>query len=416
MTNMKYFIVMMFFIVISCDKKNDKTENNNLVKQLSIKTENSEGVFLFATNENKIASWTSYGKNKKETYLKFAVFNENTNTFNTTKTVSPTKGIQIHAESMAKVGITKKGVLYAIFRIKDKNSRSMYGGKVYYATSKDMGTTWSNKKNLVDDTASTSQSFFDIIQLPDGEIGISWLDKRLIHKKNTGQTLFFAKTNSENKNIINEIPLVGSVCQCCRTDIEIDNQNNITIAFRNLIEPNENSFPTSLKDTITEVRDMYTVVSKDNGTTFTTPKNIHIDNWQINGCPHTGPSISSTKNNSAVTWFSGKGENEGIFFKILNQKEKNLVSKTGAHPQMVAANEKYYIVLEEYYEKRNKGYTKIVMQTWSENKLLETKEISNPETINDHAVIIEINNKELLISWINTDLRNAVVEYSTVKL
>ena len=416
MKYIKYHIVILFFLIISCDKKNQETENRNSVKQLTNKTENSEGVFLFATNEHKIASWTSYGKNKKENYLKFAVFNENTNTFTTTKTVSSAKGIQIHAESMAKVGITKANVLYAIFRIKDKNSRSMYGGKVYYATSKDMGTTWSNKKELVDDTASTSQSFFDIIQLADGEIGISWLDNRKIHKTNTGQTLFYAKTNSKKETIDSEAAIVGSVCQCCRTDIELINKNDITIAFRNLIEPNENSFPTSLKDTITEVRDMYTVVSKDDGATFSQPKNIHIDNWQINGCPHTGPSLSSTNKSIASTWYSGKKDNEGIFFKIENDKEKILVSKTGAHPQMVATNEQYHIVFEEYHEKEQKGYTKIVMQSWSENQLLGTKEISKPKTTNDHAVIKKINDQELLICWVNTDLRNAVIQYKTVEL
>ncbi len=416
MKYIKYHIVILFFLIVSCDKKNQDTENRNSVKQLTNKTENSEGVFLFATNEHKIASWTSYGKNKKETYLKFAFFNENTNTFNTTKTVSPAKGLQIHAESMAKVGITKAKVLYAVFRIKDPKSRSMYGGKLYYTTSEDMGITWNKKKEFVKDTTSTSQSFFDIVQLSDGEIGISWLDKRRIHKNNTGQTLFFAKTNSENKNIINEIPLVGSVCQCCRTDIEIDNQNNITIAFRNLIEPKENSFPTSLKDTITEVRDMYTVVSKDNGTTFSAPKNIHIDNWQINGCPHTGPSISSTNKSIATTWYSGKEGNDGIFFKTKNQKEKILISKAGAHPQMVGANQKYFIVFEEYHEKDQKGYTKIVMQTWNENELLETKEISNPETNNDHAVIKKINDQELLINWVNTDLKNARIQYKIIEL
>jgi hypothetical protein len=416
MTNMKYFIVIMFFIIISCNKKNQNINNYNSIKQLTNKTENSEGVFLFTTNEHKIASWTSYGKDKKETNLKFAVFNENTNTFNTTKTVSRAKGLQIHAESMAKVGITKAKVLYAVFRIKDQKSRSMYGGKLYYTTSEDMGITWNKKKEFVKDTTSTSQSFFDIVQLSDGEIGISWLDKRRIHKKNTGQTLFFAKTNSENKNIINEIPLVGSVCQCCRTDIEIDNQNDITIAFRNLIEPKEDTYPSTLKDTLTEVRDMYTVVSKDNGDTFTAPKIIHKDNWQINGCPHTGPSLSSTNKNNATTWYSGKEDNEGIFFKIENQKEKFLVSKTGAHPQMVGANEKYYIVFEEYHEKDQKGYTKIVMQTWNKNELLETKEISNPETNNDHAVIKKINNQELLINWVNTDLKNARIQYRIITL
>jgi len=412
----QYKIALLLFAIICSSCKNEgKIESvidtpKKEVIQLTNKEVNSEGVFLFTSENEQLISWTEHGKNKKETTLKFAFFNQKTNVFEQAITVPPAKGLQLHSESMAKVGITKKGVLYATFRVKSRNSKSMYSGTVYYTTSTDKGFTWSEKQQLVTDTASTSQSFFDIAQLTDGELGISWLDNRKLHKDRQGQTLYFAKTGTSN-TFQEEMALEGSVCQCCRTDIEIGDNGTVQIAFRNLISPTEIGFPSILTDIKTEVRDMYVVASNDNGETFSKSTSIYADNWQVNGCPHTGPSLATNTHGSGAVWFTDAEKKSGIFFKTDASDTKQLVSKTGSHPQMVAVNDNYYIVFEEYYEIENKGYTKIVMQTWNTTSLLKTTEISTPKTTNDHAVIKTINDNKLLISWVNTDTRNAVVQY-----
>jgi len=407
-------------VICSSCKKEHKIESvidtpKKEIIQLTNKDVNAEGVFLFTTEKEQLISWTEHGKNKKETMLKFAFLNKKTNTFEQPITIIPSKGLQLHAESMAKVGITKKGVLYAVFRIKSRNSKSMYGGAMYYATSTDRGITWSDKQQLVTHVTSTSQSFFDIAQLADGEIGISWLDNRKLHKDRQGQTLYFAKTGASN-NFQHKIALEGSVCQCCRTEIEIGNNGMIQVAFRNLISPTEIGFPSILTDTKTEVRDMYFVTSNDNGITFSKSTPIYADNWQVNGCPHTGPSLATNTNETGAVWFTDATTNSGIFFKTDASNDKKLVSKTGTHPQMIATNGNYYIVFEEYYELDNKGYTKIMMQTWNTTSLLKTTEISTPKTNNNHPVLKPINDNQLLISWVNTNTRNAMVQYVTYDL
>ena len=291
----------------------------------------------------------------------------------------------------------------------------MYGGTVYYSTSIDRGITWSKKQQLVTDDTSSSQSFFDIAQLTNGELGISWLDNRKLHKDRQGQTLYFARTDASNK-FKHEIALEGSVCQCCRTDIDVGKNGAIKVAFRNLIAPTEIGFPSILTDTKTEVRDMYITTSNNNGETFSKPTPIYADNWQVNGCPHTGPSLATNTKESGAVWFTDAEKDSGIFFKTNIENNKKLVSKIGSHPQMVAENGSYYIVFEEYYEVENKGYTKIIMQTWNATSLLKTTEISTPKTTNDHAVIKAISSRKLMISWINTDTRNAVVQYVVYNL
>lgn len=418
MKKLSIYSIYIALLLSSCKEKKDielvvDTPKNKII-QLTSKDVNSEGIFLFTSEKQQLISWTEHGKNKKEAVLKCAFFNPKTNVFGKPNTINTSKGLQIHAESMAKVGITKKGILYAVFRMKSKDSKSIFGGTVYYTISTDKGTSWSEKQQLVNDISSTSQSFFDITQLTDGELGISWLDNRKLHKNRQGQTLYFAKTDASN-TFKNEIALEGSVCQCCRTDIEVNKNGTIQIAFRNLISSGEFGFPSTLTDQNTEIRDIYYTISNDHGKTFSKSSTLYADNWQVNGCPHTGPSIASNTNEFGAVWFTDAKRNSGVFFntKITNNtyNDKKLVSKTGSHPQMVSTNGNYYIVYEEYYEANKKGYTKIILQKRDTNSLLETIEISAPKTNNDHAVIKVINANQLLISWVNTDTRNAVVQY-----
>lgn len=413
------YLLITTVVLTSC--KEQKTNNELAQKkiyQLTNANINAEGVFLFSGENEIIANWTAQEEQKKETILMFSFFNKENKTFSEPIKITPAKGLQIHSESMAKVAITKSGVLFAFFRIKSKKSKSMYDGTLYYTTSTDRGQNWSHKKKLVTDEKSTSQSFYDITQLPDGELGIIWLDNRKLHKDRKGQTLYFTKTN-KNLEFNKEIALEGSVCQCCRTDIEIDKNNTIHIAFRNIIEPVELGYPKFLMQSETEIRDMYYISSKDNGNTFTKAIPISDDNWQVNGCPHTGPSVAHIYQTTGAVWFTGANDDMGLFFSSkydTSFNERILVSKEGKHPQMIATNGKFYIAYEEYYEANGKGYSKIILEERSSKNILKSLEISSPKTNNNHAVLKRVNENELVISWINTDIRNAAVQYNVIQL
>ena len=237
-------VAVLSILVLSChDKKAsiDKKDKIEIVDsyKLTQSKVNSEGVFLFNSGNEIIINWTEWYEEREQNILKFAFFDNETQQFSEPITISPTKGLQMHAESMAKVGITTKGIIYAVFRVKAKSNRSMFGGTMYYTISSDKGKTWSEKVKLTEDPNSTSQSFFDIAMLPDGEIGITWLDSRMpIHKDRNGKTLYFAKTDMD-KGFQNEIPIAGSTCECCRTEIYIDQHKRIHVAYRNIIEKEE---------------------------------------------------------------------------------------------------------------------------------------------------------------------------------
>ena len=415
MYKLKYILAILL-LINACQKEketaikkdsSDKgiTKKNDLVKLTNSKI-NSEGTYLFNSQEDILINWTTWSKDKSKNQLQFAFFDKKTNQFKKPITIPQATGLQLHVESMAKVGITKKGFLYAVYRRKNPKSKSRFGGFVYYCISKDNGQTWSDERKLVSDKTSKSQAFFDIALLPNGEIGATWLDSRKpIDKNHIGKTVYFASTNLDN-GFVNSKPIAGSTCECCRTNIFVDTQNNIYVAYRNLTDKTEPNF-----DDIgeVEIRDMYYTFSNDMGENFSKPEPISQDNWHINGCPHTGPSLANKGNQLSAVWFTGKKNEEGIYYAFKEGEKfntKTLLSNQGHHPQMIALFGKNYVVYEEYYEIDEKGYTKIVLEEIG-NLLTKKKiEVSKPKTNNNHAVLTAIDNQHLVIAWVNDDTRN----------
>jgi len=390
-------ILLISVLIISCKQK-VPTEKLVQVDSPTIVTEtsyNAMGAYFSADSHgNLILSWSEEIDTLKTTILRFKIFNVTTNKFSKAITVAPSKGMQAHHESMAKVAMNSEGILYAVFRIEDKNPIRRFAGSIYYSISEDQGNNWSEKIKLVEEEGAVSQSFYDVELLPDGELGLCWLDSRKLEKDKDGSTLYFAKSSS-SQGFIDEKPIAGSTCQCCRTDIFVGTNNTINVAFRNITEGS--------------IRDMYRTASKDNGETFSSPVPMGKDNWKIDGCPHTGPSFANNSKELAVTWFTGADSGRGIFFKKLNgeitlYEDKTLITSVGRHPQMKALpNGDYYIVYEDFYKVENQTYNNIVFHTIKSDGTETKKVLSSYNTKNDHAIISKINKNELLIAWTNID-------------
>jgi len=409
-------ILLLSFFITSCTNNVKKSDLKESVKKqlnvmkpevLSDTLVNSMGAYFFSDGKNNtLLNWTEEIDTSRIFILKYRKFNKKTKQFGETITVLPSKGMQSHHESMAKIAINKDGIMYAVFRVENKNSKRRFAGDIYFSISKDSGKTWSKRKKLVTDKSSKSQSFFDITLLSDGELGISWLDSRKLIKDKDGSSLYFAKTNGD-KGFVGEKPVAGPTCQCCRTDIFVDSSGKINIAFRNLSDDS--------------IRDMYRVVSDDNGETFSEPKKMGVDNWKIDGCPHTGPSLADNGKEISVVWFTGADSGTGIFFKNLNDEisiyeKKKLISNVGSHPQMTAQpNGNFFIVYEEFFKVKMAFLSNIVLHVVdNEGNEIERKIISNSNSSNDHAVITNLDNNDIIIAWTNKKNKKTNIEYTIV--
>jgi hypothetical protein len=290
---------------------------------------------------NPVLCWTqeepSVAKPKKSPQVKreqgsamlyYAIFERTSGLWSAPVAVTSIRNTGFHPESMNKVAFKADGTVVAVCEVKKPTSANPYAGEIHYTQSADGGKTWSGVKPLHRNvTPNTGHAFFDITRLPDGEIGASWLDVSNEKAKGGGRPVHFSKTEP-GKGFVYELCVDSLACECCRTEMYADPAGRIHIAYRDIIPTNGGT-----------IRDMAHVVSTDAGKTFTVPTRIAADNWLVNGCPHTGPSLAANKTGLAAVWFTGatkavhfaKSDPNASGFQAASPVDEN-----ARHPQLIA--------------------------------------------------------------------------------
>ena len=176
--------------------------------------------------------------------------------------------------------------------------------KIMYSYSKDKGTSWSAPATVhQDQTAGVVRGFFDSAVMGNGEIAVAFLqdipnkshsrDMRLV----TSKGLAFGQ-----EKVIDDF-----TCDCCNISLLTDAKGNLNVFYR------ENS---------DNIRDIARMTSSDNGKSFAKPSILFSDQWQINGCPHSGPTSSTLGSGSVAAWYSGSEEAPGL--RVVTDKGKRL--------------------------------------------------------------------------------------------
>jgi hypothetical protein len=340
------YLVMTAVIMAGCKQEHS-------FKQLSSKGTTAQSVYLTHDHHNNpVIVWTE--KSKNNLTLSFAVSHDNGETFAGPISMPLTADVATHAESMPKVAFKNDGTIIAAYEKNAPTVANKYASAIYYVVSSDGGKSWATEAFLHSDTvAGRSRSYFDIEQLPDGEIGASWLDIKL-NNDTGGRSVRFSKTFQSKFG--SEILVDSSACQCCRIDVYSDIAGRVNVAYRGLMKGGMGQ----------SVRDMMLATSKDGGKSFTSPARISQDNWAIDGCPHTGASLCSnkaglfsfcyTEGNGTGIYYSFKQNNDSTF------SQKQLVSNFGRHPQLSANESRFAMVWEQDSVHSDRKLTNVLYQ------------------------------------------------------
>lgn len=176
--------------------------------------------------------------------------------------------------------------------------------QIVYTVSTDQGNTWTKPVPVHSDkTPNIVRGFFDATVLANGEIAVAYLND--IEGKAHQRDLRLV-TSTGNQFGTEKI-LDPFVCDCCNISLLVDNHGTLHVYYR---ENQEN------------IRDIARLVSTDNGATFSKPAILFADNWQINGCPHSGPTSSVGAGHNLIAWFSGTTASPGI--RVVTEDGKRL--------------------------------------------------------------------------------------------
>ncbi|HTE27490.1 sialidase family protein [Flavitalea sp.] len=326
-------------------------------------------------------------------------------TFGSPIVIPGSEDIEPHGENLPKIIFKESGEVIALWGTKSTSTKNKFAGMVSYTQSFDGGNTWNAEiKSLVPDTSANDQRYYDVALLPNGEVGVIWLDNRKTNGKE-GSALFFATTKGK-KGFVGERRIAESCCQCCRTDLFVDSKGGIHTLYRGVINDS--------------IRDMVHAVSVDGGKTFSEPKRISDDNWVINGCPHTGPSMTENKEGLQFAWFTG-GKNKGSYYASskdngISYSPRNPVSELGSHPQLTSFKSgRLAIVWDEMVDIGNKSIKKIGIQTRAaDGKNMAAKFITTDTLSASFPVITTINETSALVAYSQMKGRHNYITYQLV--
>jgi hypothetical protein len=337
---------------------------------------------------NTVISWVRMTDDSSAVFC-FAISNDG-KTFGNPIVIPGSENIEPHGENLPKIIFKKSGEVMALWGTKSTSAKNKYAGMVSYTLSFDGGKTWTaGTKPLVADTLATDQRYYDVALLQNGEVGIIWLDNRKTNGKE-GSALFFATTSGKN-GFSGEKRIAESCCQCCRTALYVDRKGGIHTLYRGVINDS--------------IRDMVHAISIDGGKNFSEPKRISDDNWVINGCPHTGPAMTETKEGLQFAWFTG-GKNKGSYYASSKDNgqtysSRNSVSELGSHPQITSFKDgRLVIVWDEMVDVQNKSVKKIGIQTRAADGKSNMKEfLTTGAGPASYPVISAINDTNALVAY-----------------
>ena len=215
-------------------------------------------------------------------------------------------------------------------------------------------------------------------------------------------TIRFAEITSAG-DLINEIELDSSACDCCQTSITYTDKGPLVV-YRDRSEK--------------EVRDIY--ITRNINDVWEAPIPVHNDGWVIYGCPVNGPKVVSNSNNLAVSWFTvsnGKPTVNLSFSEFYGSSFGNPI-KINDHDAIGRVDVAFLNdqeVLVSYMEGDDVGTYLRIKKVSIDGKVSEPITISKIDSGRNTGVPqLEILNNEIFIVW--TVFENEKNQLKTVKL
>lgn len=263
-------------------------------------------------------------------------------------------------ESRPKIKVAGNGNIYLSWTQK---LEKRFTGNIRFSRSIDNGKSFT-KPITVNDNHDLIGHRFDTLGVNEkGDIYISWLDKRdkqQAKKKGieyNGAAAYFAISIDNGKSFLTNKKLADTSCECCRMAMAFDKRGLPVIAWRHIYGDN--------------IRD-HAIVNFKSRQEPSEPNRLSHDNWQINGCPHHGPSLSISDDNTYhAVWFNNAKKRHGIFYAKSVDAGQHFsrsvpiggYTKRASHADILAINGFVYIVWQEY----SKAHYQLYMMKSSDN-------------------------------------------------
>jgi hypothetical protein len=312
-------------------QENAESDSQNSIQISAPEIDAAEPAIAAASNGGVVVVWVEHGAGKTADVFLQKIDAEgepsgektrvNRNAGEATAWRGDPPTVKVGADGAIYVGWTK--------RVKTETAS---GTDYYVSISRDGGKTFQTTAKVNDDTTPASHGMHSLAIDKNGKIYAAWLDERNIKKPAHVQNklspdfafvkanytptpepkqaddeaepnseVFFAVSSDGGKSFSPNKKLAHEVCPCCKTAVLAAPDGKIFVSWRQVVGDN--------------FRHIAVASSADGGENFTAPTIVSDDRWQIAGCPVSGASLVSGKdNNVRLAWFSaGAAGATGIY-------------------------------------------------------------------------------------------------------
>lgn len=219
--------------------------------------------------------------------------------------------LRLHAESSPRMVCDTEGRIGIAWATSvDVPGRRFPASDLRFAGSSDGGRTWSAPVTINDDSADGpgSHTFHALALRPSGEMYAAWLDSRpggdsltTDESEEHDASIHFARSDDHGVHWSKNLAQWSRVCPCCRVSLVVDPYGVAVTAFRK-------HYPGQIRDI---------VLARPGGE----PVRLQVDNWEIGGCPHSGPSMVLSRDGSLrAAWFTGAEGRVGVYFRQISSE------------------------------------------------------------------------------------------------
>ena len=270
-----------------------------------------------------------------------------------------------------------------------------FTGNVRFSYSNNKGQSFSKPITINDNLDITGHRFDALTVADNGNIFISWLDKRdkfnAIKKGNKyiGAAVYYSWSEDGGKSFKPNKKIINNSCECCRIAIDTDTNDLPVILWRNIYGKN--------------IRD-HALVNFKSVDSPNKPIRASYDNWKIDACPHHGPDMSvSNSDIYHMVWFNNGEINHGLFYSKMTENEELMApisfgnyKAMASHPTVLNKGNDVWISWKEFdgknetlwYQRSNDNG-----DTWN-----NAIQISNTLSGSDYPFLIS-NKKSIYIQW-----------------
>lgn len=281
-----------------------------------------------------------------------------------------------------------------------------FTGEIRFSRSTDAGRSFSAPRTINDDGLFAGHRFESLFLTESGHLYLTWIDKRDLEahldagRDYSGAAVYYAVSADGGATFSRNYRVADHSCECCRIAVAPRGAQNIAILWRQIFGE------TTRDHAITEL-------SPDGQVGQI--RRASYDDWQIDACPHHGPSMVQANGEDAyhISWFSNGDRHQGVYygrFSFASGQPDNVMAvdaNPGAgHPYLAMLNDEVHLVWKGFDGRQS--LIKHISSadggaTWSTSEVLATTREGS-----DHPLIVAGHDR-LYLSW-QTDEHGYVFE------